>query len=113
MTQGRTTIAVGRENWRRLHERKPLKVSMDEYIGQLLDDDAEDLVATPIDTHKLSLNPGYDEAPKNPLCPVCNEQIRPISNSAERRFVCGCEQVWQFTFGRVDEPSTLHNGGDA
>jgi hypothetical protein len=38
MTQGRTTIAVGRENWRRLHERKPLELSMDEYIGQLLDE---------------------------------------------------------------------------
>jgi len=48
----------------------------------------------------LTLNPGYETAPRNPLCPVCHEQIRPISNDVERRFVCGCEQVWQFTFDR-------------
>lgn len=57
----------------------------------------KDLVTTPIDTH-ISLNPGREQAPRNPLCPVCEEQIRPISNDVERRFVCGCEQIWQFTF---------------
>jgi hypothetical protein len=49
----------------------------------------------------LTLNPGYDPAPLNPLCPVCEEQIRPISNGTERRFVCGCKQVWEFSFDRA------------
>jgi len=74
-------------------------MSGSERLGWLLDDNTE-LVETPLDTNKLSLNPGYEKAPRNPLCPVCEGEIRPISNDAERQFVCGCEQVWQFTFDR-------------
>lgn len=62
------------------------------------DDDDSDWVETPLDTNDLSLNPGYPQAPRNPLCPVCNSEIRPISNEHERRFVCDCEQIWQFRF---------------
>lgn len=74
----------------------------DELLEELSNDEFE-LVTTPMDTKKLSLNPGGEPAPKNPLCPVCEEQIVPISNDAERRFVCGCEQIWQFTFDRQFE----------
>lgn len=65
------------------------------------------LVQTPMEPYSLSLNPSYDEAPRNPLCPVCEEQIRPISNGTERRFVCECDQVWKFTFDQDVED----NGG--
>jgi hypothetical protein len=58
----------------------------------------------------LSLNPGHETAPRNPLCPVCHDEIRPISNDAERRFVCGCEQVWEFTFER--QADTAPTAGD-
>ena len=61
------------------------------------------LAQTPTETYHLCLNPGYDEAPRSPLCPVCEEEIRPISNGTERRFVCECDQIWQFTFDRENE----------
>jgi len=80
----------------------------DELDDLLSDDKDTELVTTPIETHKLSLNPGCEIAPRNPLCPVCEKQIRPISNEAERRFVCGCEQVWQFTFDRSVDTGSDH-----
>ena len=58
----------------------------------------------------LCLNPGRDPAMRNPLCPVCKEEIRPIQNDAERRFVCGCEQIWKFTFEPVDN-GAVEDGG--
>jgi hypothetical protein len=65
-------------------------------------DEETNIVTTPSTPYELSLNPGYETAPRNPLCPVCEDQIRPISNAVERRFVCGCEQIWQFTFDREE-----------
>ena len=50
----------------------------------------------------LTLNPGRDPAPRNPLCPVCEDEIRAVTNGVERRFVCGCEQIWKFTFEGED-----------
>ena len=67
---------------------------------------ARDTVETPLDGANLCLNPGRDEAPRNPLCPVCEEEIHPISNDVERRFVCDCEVIWQFTFEPKDEDSS-------
>jgi hypothetical protein len=54
----------------------------------------------------MCLNPGRDPAPRNPLCPVCEEQIQPITNGVERRFVCGCDQIWMFTFEPADSETT-------
>lgn len=65
-------------------------------------DDTYELVETPIGAHNLCLNPGREEAPRNPLCPVCEAEIRPISSKHERRFVCDCEQLWQFKFQPKD-----------
>lgn len=72
---------------------------IDEILDEVEDED-EELVETPLDVKKLSLNPGHEKAPRNPLCPVCEEQIRPVVNHVERRFICGCETIWQFTFDR-------------
>lgn len=66
-------------------------------------------VETPLDPHELSLNPGREELGVNPLCPRCRTPILPISNAAERRFVCACDTVWQFTF---DEDGGHPDGSD-
>lgn len=76
-----------------------------ERLNHLLDE----VVDTPSNMNKFSLNPGYEQAPRNPLCPVCEEEIHPISNNHERRFVCGCEITWQFTFDCLVDTET--NGG--
>lgn len=65
--------------------------------------DKERFVETPSDPFDLlCLNPGGERAPRNPLCPVCEAEIRPTSNDIERRFVCDCEQVWQFRFDNYE-----------
>lgn len=58
-----------------------------------------ELVETPLDPETLVLNPGGETTDKNPLCPHCEEEITPVSNDFERRFVCGCETNWEFRFG--------------
>lgn len=61
--------------------------------------DSTDLVETPLDPHDLCLNPGADEdAPSNPLCPVCEEPIRPVTGKHVRRFECECAVTWRFRF---------------
>lgn len=80
-------------------------------IDEILDGDDE-RVETPLDVKNLSMNPGHEKAPRNPLCPVCEEQIRPLTNHAERRFVCGCEVVWQFTFDCDIETESDTDRGD-
>lgn len=51
-----------------------------------------------VDTTDLTINPGYDDGPMNPLCPKCVEPIVAIENEAERRFVCGCDDVNEYEF---------------
>lgn len=47
---------------------------------------------------KIVLNPRKEETSGNPLCPVCHEHIIPQTVGSERRFVCGCDVVREFTF---------------
>lgn len=62
------------------------------------------LVETPLNPHDLCLNPGADEeAPSNPLCPVCEDPIRPVTGQGTRRFECGCAVTWRFTFDAEDD----------
>jgi hypothetical protein len=68
-----------------------------------MDDDEKARLATDLpEFPSISLNPGRDPAPRNPLCPVCEEEIRAVTNDIERRFVCGCEHIWKFTFEGED-----------
>lgn len=67
-------------------------------------------IETPMDPFdRLVLNPGRGvEAGGNPLCPDCEEPIRPWANQHERRFVCGCDELKRFSFNRPQDV-----GGDA
>lgn len=53
---------------------------------------------TPDDFVQISLNPGAEPTMKNPLCPVCEQPIVPVSNHVERRFICDCDDLREFTF---------------
>lgn len=78
-----------REEYERLLEQRERRQNL---VG-------DDLVETPLNPHDLCLNPGADEdAPENPLCPVCEEPIRPVTGEYQRRFECGCAVTWRFTF---------------
>jgi len=76
------------------------------------DDEKLRLVNDPPKFPTLTINPGRDPAPRNPLCPVCEDEIRPVTNGVERRFVCGCEQLWKFTFEDGDSCGTQDGGCD-
>lgn len=51
----------------------------------------------------LRLNPGADDAPLNPECPVCHEPIKELRGQAERRFVCGCDGLRTFKIGQAEK----------
>jgi len=70
---------------------------------ELLDD--TELVDTPSDPfNRLVLNPGpSDKEELNPLCPKCEEPIRPFANQHQRVFKCGCDETRRFSFKRVGD----------
>lgn len=65
----------------------------------------ERLDETPSDPfNRLVLNPVADaDASANPLCPECEEPIRPFANQHQRVFKCGCDVTRRFTFDREVE----------
>jgi hypothetical protein len=78
-------------------------------LQELRDDDTDltdleigddEQIQTPMDPFdKLVLNPDPTEKETvNPLCPDCEEPIRPWANQHERRFICGCDELKQFEF---------------
>lgn len=68
-------------------------------LGTPSDEESSEQLETPIDPFDdFCLNPNGEEAPKNPLCPVCEREIKPVSDEVERRFECGCEETWKFVF---------------
>lgn len=64
-----------------------------------------EMIETPLDPFdRVVLNPGEsEESVQNPLCPVCEEPIRPHANQHQRVFVCGCDEPRRFEFGGVDD----------
>lgn len=68
----------------------------------LYDDPSEGQIEFPMDPATLVLNPNGEELEVNPLCPKCKEEIVAVVGDYQRRFVCGCDNTWMFSFKEGD-----------
>lgn len=75
-----------------------------DYMADKIPEDfSRNMTTTSVETDspkfaEIELNPNGKETTSNPLCPVCEKPIVPVSTDFERRFICGCEDVRNFTF---------------